>query len=79
VRVLRYDSGEAIQPGDHIRYHGERGSVEFVIGEKTGDPALDWYFDEYSGGVMIKAEAFGSVFLGPGDLDEQFVLVERAG
>ena len=42
-----YLSGDKIQPGDHVLYHGERGRIEFVaIAE---DPDAKWYFEEYAG------------------------------
>jgi hypothetical protein len=25
------------------------GEVEFTVSERTGDPAMDWYMDEYGG------------------------------
>jgi hypothetical protein len=59
-----YPSGEEVKRGDRIRFHGEPGEVEFVVAELTGDPAMDWYMEEFpGGGYMIKAEGFGRVFL----------------
>lgn len=75
-----YQSGEEIRPHDRITYHGESGEVEFVVTAKTGDAAMDWYVDQNpDGGIMLKVNNFGNVFLNciPGDEDLQFV--SRAG
>ena len=54
-----YRSGEEINAGDQISYHGEPGSVEFVVSGRVGDPAIDWYIETYpTGGVMIKVRIF---------------------
>lgn len=59
-----YPSGEVIQAGDRIKYHGESGQVEFVVSRPQGDPAHDWYLQEFpGGGIMIRAAGFGNVFL----------------
>ena len=73
-----YPSGEPIEAGDRIRYHGEQGYVEFVVAER-GDPAFDWYRDQFpGGGAMIVADGFGSVFLGVEDVGDGFLeLVAR--
>src|SRR5574340_690277 len=55
-----YPSGEAVQAGDRIKYHGESGQVEFVVSRPQGDPAHDWYLQEFpGGGIMIRAAGFG--------------------
>ena len=44
--------------------HGRRGEVEFVVEELTGDAEMDWYIEEFGGGVMVKEpEMFGHCFL----------------
>ena len=59
-----YSTGQEVRVGDLITYHGESGHVQFVSAEATGDPARDWYLEQFpGGGVMIEAEGFGSVFL----------------
>jgi len=64
----KYMSGEDVRANDRIRYHGEDGHVEFVATEKDGQH--DWFVDEFpGGGVMIWAEAFGSVFLDAADIE----------
>ena len=50
-RVL-YPSGNEVKPGDRIRYHGEPGSIEFVITEATGEPARDWFLEELPGAAV---------------------------
>jgi len=78
VKALRYVSGDEVERGDQVRYHGELGKVEFVVCERTGDLETDWYLDEYSsGGFMISAEGFGRVFLTPGDIDEHLEVVKK--
>jgi hypothetical protein len=76
MKVVLYQSGDEVRRGDRIRYHGEPGEVEFVVTELTGDPQMDWYVREFSGGgIMIKASGFGNVFLP--EADEHLELVSR--
>ena len=78
MRSFVYKSGEEVKGGDRVTYHGERGTVEFVVTDKIGDSALDWYVDQYpGGGLMIKAEGFGDVFLTETSFDEDLVFVAR--
>jgi hypothetical protein len=79
MAALKYTAGEDIKAGDRIRYDGEVGHVEFLVTEKTGDPAQDWFMNEFpDGGVMIWAEGFGSVFLETDQIDDDLELVSRA-
>jgi hypothetical protein len=79
VRTFRYQSGEEIQARDRITYHGELGEVEFIVTDKTGDAAMDWYLDQYpSGGIMLKVNNFGNVFLSDIEEDEDVEFVSRA-
>jgi hypothetical protein len=68
---LTYASGEEVQSGDHILYHGETGQVEFVA--KPGDPGTAWYVEQFDGGCMILAPSFGRVFVSETDEDLEFV------
>jgi hypothetical protein len=68
---LTYSSGEEIQAGDRVLYHGEPGQVEFVA--KPGDPKTTWYFEQFRGGCMILARSFGRVFVSTTDEDLEFV------
>ena len=64
--------------GDQIIYDDELGEVDFVVSEKRGDVAMDWYIDQFpDGGVMITASTFGKVFLSEDDIDEDLRLVSR--
>ena len=77
--TLRYTSGDEIRKGDRIRYNGEQGQVVFLVMERIGDPAHDWYLDQFpGGGLMIEVEEFGNVFLGVADIDDDLELVARA-
>jgi hypothetical protein len=78
MKIYRYTSGEEVRDGDHIRYNGEPGEVRFVIFDKTGDSAADWYVERFGGGLMIEARSFGSVFLAEGDIDEDLEFTSRA-
>jgi hypothetical protein len=77
-----YKSGEEIRPGDRIRLDGHPGKVEFVVAEPTGDPATDWYLEEFGGGVMLIDDEMGNIFVGRESLEEENVggleLVSRA-
>lgn len=80
MKRFNYPSGQAVQVGDVIVYHGEPGEVEFVVADRTGDPSKDWYLEQFpGGGFMITAKGFGSVFLGEGDIDEDLEFVSRSG
>jgi hypothetical protein len=62
--LFKYQTGEEILKGDRVTYHGEPGEIEFVVTKLTGDPAEDWYLQEFGGGVMVlEPKAFGRVFL----------------
>jgi hypothetical protein len=79
VASLRYDTGNEVRPGDRIRYQGQPGVVNFVALEKTGDPSIDWYIDEFrGGGFMIDANAFGHVFVSSRDIRDHVEFIGRA-
>jgi hypothetical protein len=51
--------------------HGEPGNIEFVVEKRSGDEAMDWYMDEFGGGVMIsEPKRFGLVFIQAASLPE---------
>jgi hypothetical protein len=58
-----YKSGEEIKRGDRIKLDGHPGRVEFIVTHYTGDPAMDWYIDEFGGGIGIIDDDVGNVFL----------------
>ena len=72
---LTYLSGPEIQPGDHVRYHGEPGRIEFLA--KSGDPQTGWYFDQFGAGCMLVTPGFGRVFVNKPDEDLEFVSREK--
>ena len=71
-----YPSGEKIQPGDHVLYHGERGRVEFVA--TSEDPETKWYVEQYCGGCMMIAPGFGRVFVTDSCNDEDLQFLSRS-
>jgi hypothetical protein len=73
----RYISGEEIRAGDLITYGGQSGIVEFVVTEKSGEPSMDWYIDEFGGGIMIRAVRYGNVFIGDSENTEDLEFVSR--
>ena len=73
--LLTYTSGEEIQQGDHVVYHGEAGTVEFVA--KLEDPQTKWYVEQYGGGCMVLAPSFGRVFVDKPNTDQDLELVSR--
>lgn len=74
---LHYSSGEEIQPGDEVTYHGDPGSVEFIIEGLSGDPRMDWYVHEHGVGVMLHANVFGSVYVAAPDERDELQFVSR--
>jgi hypothetical protein len=72
---LCYPSGEAICPGDTVRYHGQTGHIDFVV--DGSDPTYDWYFQEQGPGVMVSEPVvFGAVYVT--ELDDFLEFVSRA-
>jgi hypothetical protein len=67
-----YLSGEDIQAGDHILYHGESGQVEFVAFIGDADPNR-WYAEQFGNGCMIVTPDFGRVFVTESNEDLQFL------
>ena len=65
--VLRYQSGEAIQKGDNVLFHGSPASVELVAFDLT-QPEHAWYVQEFGGGVMISDPAAGRTFVARDEL-----------
>jgi hypothetical protein len=80
--TLKYPSGEEIRKGDRVLFHGEPAEVEFVVNEHTQDAALDWYMQEFGGGVMIREpKHFGAAFIQAKSLPEteDLEFLSRAG
>ncbi|HYL37519.1 MAG TPA: hypothetical protein VEV17_16510 [Bryobacteraceae bacterium] len=68
---LAYSSGEEIQPGDRILYHGESGQIEFIA--TPGDSETGWYVEQFGAGCMILARGFSRVFISQPDEDLELV------
>jgi hypothetical protein len=48
---LAYRSGEEVNKGDLVLFHGNSAHVEFVA--SADDPQYAWYVQEYGGGIMV--------------------------
>jgi hypothetical protein len=73
-----YQSGEQIEKGDRITYHGEPGEIDFVADKIVGDSAVNWYVTECGGGVMIiEPRHLGCVFVHDTEEDEDLILIAR--
>lgn len=76
---FKYQSGEEVQVGDRVIYGRDSGKVEFMVTEISGDPAMDWYVEEYpGGGFMILTDRGVRVFLQHPEDDEDLELVSRS-
>ena len=76
---FKYQSGEEVKVGDRVIYGRDSGQVEFVVTEISGDPAMDWYVEEYpGGGFMILTDRGVRVFLQRPEDDEDLELVSRS-
>jgi hypothetical protein len=76
---FKYMAGEDVRKGDHVRFHGELGRVEFVAESSVDDPETAWYVKEFGGGVMIlEPKVSGRAFLHETDTDEDLILISRA-
>jgi hypothetical protein len=56
--ATHYRSGERIEAGDQISWHGSEGVVVFVVAEL---PADDWYRREFGQGFMLDVQGVGQV------------------
>jgi hypothetical protein len=59
---FRYMTGEEIRKGDQVLFYRAPGRIEFVA-VADGDPELDWYVQEYGGGVMLWDTEAGNTFI----------------
>jgi hypothetical protein len=77
--TLKYQSGEEIQKGDSVRFHGEPGRIELVALE-PGDAETDWFVQEYGGGVMVLDRVASRTFIPADQLSdyEDLEFVARA-
>ncbi len=77
--AFKYRSGEEIKKDDHVLHHGAPGQIE-VVASDPGDPATDWYVQEYGGGIMIIDDIAGRTFIIADAIDncEDLEFVSRA-
>jgi len=74
-----YQTGQEIRKGDPVIFHGEPGEIEFVADPDVSDPEIDWYVQEYGGGVMIlEPKHFGRCFLPETGAAEDLEFVSRS-
>ena len=66
--VLRYSTGEDVQPGDSVLYMGFPGVVDFVADPANPTPETESFIVEFGGGAMVNDSKIGPVFLHPDDL-----------
>ena len=77
---FHYQTGEEVKKGDRVIFHGEPGEIEFVVNALGEGPELDWYVQEYGGGVMVlEPKHFGRAFLTRTENEEDLVFVSRPG
>jgi hypothetical protein len=50
--ALKYRSGEQIQRGDHVFFHGNPAEIELVAFDPN-DPEQAWHVREFGGGVLV--------------------------
>ena len=75
---MKYLSGEDIQDGDKVLFHGEPGEIEFVIDAGVDHPQVDWYMKEVGPGVMVhEPKVFGSAYVRDTECDEDLIFVSR--
>ncbi len=69
---LRYSSGEEIQKGDRVLFHGKPAQVELVAcTSEAADPTIGWYVKEFGGGIMIlDPSVSGRTFISIDSLDD---------
>jgi hypothetical protein len=77
--ALRYQTGEAIHPGDRVTYGGNAGTVELVVEALTGKSEEDWLFETNGAGIMVaEPKMFGRVYLHDPHEEEDLLFVARA-
>ena len=80
LMVLTYRSCEEIKTGDHVLFHCNAATVEFVAVD-AADPGAEWYLQNFGGGVMISDPSVsGRTFIAVSQIDEyeDVELVSRA-
>ena len=52
--TLKYRSGEDIQKGDRVRFHGNAAEIELVASDASDpDPEVAWHMKEHGGGILV--------------------------
>ncbi len=69
MTTFKYMTGEDIRKGDQILFHKAPGRVEFIA-VADGDPDLDWYVQEFGGGVMLCDSEAGNTFISADSISE---------
>jgi hypothetical protein len=70
MMALKYQSGEEIQRGDHVLFHGKPGEIELLVTQSV-DAETDWHMREHGGGVRIsEPKHFGLVFIPAAQIEE---------
>ncbi len=76
---VTYKSGLQVKAGDHVRYGGEPGEVEFVGDPEAPTPETTWYLQTLGPGAMIREpKVSGSVYVRETDKDHLLEFVSRA-
>lgn len=73
MTTFKYKTGEDIRKGDKILHQGVPARIEFIA-VADGDPDLDWYVQEFGGGVMLLDSKIGNVFISVDQISEIAVL-----
>jgi hypothetical protein len=75
-KPLKYRSGEEIQLGDHVLFHGNPAEVELVCLPNDPNADTSWYAKRYGSGVLISDPTVsGRTFAPSEELDEYEDLV----
>ena len=65
--IFRYQSGEEVEKGDRVLFHGDPGFVESIADpdvKEGSDPDTAWHLSEHGGGILLRLPGtFGRVFL----------------
>lgn len=76
---MKYRSGQEVQKGDQVLFHGEHGEIEFVAEGPVGDPVIDWNVKHNGPGVMLlEPSYFGRVYLSASETSQELDFVSRA-
>ena len=75
---MKYQSGDRIEEGDLVRFHGQSARIEFVADRMTGNVTADYCFKENGPGVMvIESDPQNRTYVLDTENAEDLVLVAR--